>query len=156
MDQGYQLSDEIPSAEDYLRLRRVSGLSPKSAEGAAIGLPRSIFGVVVRNGSEVVGMGRVVGDGGLMLQVTDIAVEPAHQGRGLGKAIMARIAAFLEENLPDGDSAYPTSAGLRMAVSETDIPSEKAATPRRMTFTARPLSQMTGLPPVTAIVAPET
>jgi ribosomal protein S18 acetylase RimI-like enzyme len=102
MDQGYQLSDEIPSAEDYLRLRRVTGLSPKSAEGAAIGLPRSIFGVVVRNGSEVVGMGRVVGDGGLMLQVTDIAVEPSHQGRGLGKAIMARIARFLEENLPDG------------------------------------------------------
>jgi ribosomal protein S18 acetylase RimI-like enzyme len=37
-----------------------------------------------------------------MLQVTDIAVEPAHQGRGLGKAIMARIAAFLEKKLPDG------------------------------------------------------
>ena len=34
--------------------------------------------------------------------MTDIAVEPAHQGRGLGKAIMARIAAFLEETLPDG------------------------------------------------------
>jgi GNAT superfamily N-acetyltransferase len=102
MDLGYELSDEVPSAEDYLRLRLVTGLSPKSAEGAAIGLPRSIFGVVVRKDDRVVGMGRVVGDGGLMLQVTDIAVEPAHQGRGLGKAIMARIAAFLEEALPDG------------------------------------------------------
>ena len=102
MDKSYELSDEIPSAEDYLRLRRVTGLSPKSAEGAAIGLPRSIFGVVVRKDGRVVGMGRVIGDGGLMLQVTDIAVEPAHQGRGLGKAIMARIAAFLEEKLPDG------------------------------------------------------
>jgi GNAT superfamily N-acetyltransferase len=103
MDNSYQLSDEVPSAEDYLRLRRVTGLSPKSAEGAAIGLPRSVFGVVVRNGGgDVVGMGRVIGDGGLMLQVTDIAVEPSHQGRGLGKAIMARIARFLEENLPDG------------------------------------------------------
>jgi GNAT superfamily N-acetyltransferase len=102
MDLGYELSDEVPSAEDYLRLRLVTGLSPKSAEGAAIGLPRSIFGVVVRKDDRVVGMGRVVGDGGLMLQVTDIAVEPAHQGRGLGKAIMARIAAFLEETLPDG------------------------------------------------------
>ena len=102
MDLGYELSDEVPSAEDYLRLRLVTGLNPKSAEGAAIGLPRSIFGVVVRKDDRVVGMGRVVGDGGLMLQVTDIAVEPAYQGRGLGKAIMARIAAFLEETLPDG------------------------------------------------------
>ncbi len=102
MDEGYELSDEVPTAEDYLRLRRITGLSPKSAEGAAIGLPRSIFGVVVRRHGRVVGMGRVVGDGGLMLQVTDIAVDPLHQGRGVGKAIMARIVALLEENLPDG------------------------------------------------------
>ena len=34
-------------------------------------------------------MGRVIGDGGLFFQVVDIAVEPAHQGRGLGKAIVA-------------------------------------------------------------------
>ena len=64
MDLGYELSDEVPSAEDYLRLRLVTGLSPKSAKGAAIGLPRSIFAVVVRKDDRVVGMGRVVGDGG--------------------------------------------------------------------------------------------
>jgi GNAT superfamily N-acetyltransferase len=101
MDASYELSDEIPAAEDYLRLRIVAGLSPKSAAGAAIGLPRSIFGVVVRREGQVVGMGRVIGDGGLMLQVTDIAVEPAHQGRGLGKAIVARIVKFLD-TVPDG------------------------------------------------------
>jgi GNAT superfamily N-acetyltransferase len=101
MDDSYKLSDETPGADDYLRLRIVAGLSPKSAAGAAIGLPRTIFGVVVRHGARVVGMGRVIGDGGLMLQVTDIAVEPAHQGRGIGKAIMHRITTFLE-TLPDG------------------------------------------------------
>jgi ribosomal protein S18 acetylase RimI-like enzyme len=35
-------------------------------------------------------MGRVVGDG-LFYQIVDIAVDPAHQGRGLGKAIMAGL-----------------------------------------------------------------
>lgn len=101
MDDTYQLSEETPAAEDYLRLRIVTGLSPKSAEGAAIGLPRTIFGVVVRHSGHAVGMGRVIGDGGLMLQVTDIAVDPSHQGRGIGKAIVGRIAEFLE-TLPDG------------------------------------------------------
>ena len=101
MDDAYRLSDETPAAEDYLRLRRISGLSPKSAEGAAIGLPRTIFGVVIRHEGRAVGMGRVIGDGALMLQVTDIAVDPEHQGRGLGKAIMGRIAAFID-TLPDG------------------------------------------------------
>jgi GNAT superfamily N-acetyltransferase len=101
MDDSYTLSDETPPADDYLRLRIVAGLSPKSAAGAAVGLPRTIFGVVVRHDARVVGMGRVIGDGGLMLQVTDIAVEPAHQGRGIGRAIVERIASFLE-TLPDG------------------------------------------------------
>ncbi|MFD2882298.1 hypothetical protein ACFTAO_51075 [Paenibacillus rhizoplanae] len=30
-------------------------------------------------------MGRVIGDGGCFFQVTDIAVKPSFQGRGLGK-----------------------------------------------------------------------
>lgn len=102
MDASYTLSDETPAAEDYLRLRLVTGLSPKSAEGAAIGLPNTRFGVVVRHHGRVIGMGRVIGDGGLMFQVTDIAVEPAHQGRGLGKAIVARLVGYLETSVPDG------------------------------------------------------
>ena len=102
MDARYALSDETPAAEDYLRLRLVTGLSPKSAEGAAIGLPNTRFGVVVRHEGRVIAMGRVIGDGGLMFQVTDIAVEPAHQGRGIGKAIVARLVEYLETRIPDG------------------------------------------------------
>jgi GNAT superfamily N-acetyltransferase len=102
IDKSYELSAEIPAAADYLRLRRVAGLSPKSADGAAIGLPNTIFGVVVRKDGRVVGMGRLVGDGGLMLQVTDVAVEPEHQGRGVGKAIVGRIVEEIERTVPDG------------------------------------------------------
>lgn len=102
MDESYTQSDEVPLPEDYLRLRLVTGLSPKSARGAAIGLPNTIFGVVARHGGKVVGMGRVIGDGGLMFQVTDIAVDRAHQGRGLGRAIVARLVERIHESVPDG------------------------------------------------------
>ena len=102
MDKSYQLTPEVPAAADYLRLRRVTGLSPKSAEGAARGLPNSIVGVVVRKDDAVIGMGRLVGDGGLMFQVTDIAVDPQHQGKGIGKAIVARIVRHIDETVPDG------------------------------------------------------
>ena len=47
-------------------------------------------------------MGRVVGDGGLFFQVTDIAVEPRHQGRSLGKAIVDEIVAHLKATVPPG------------------------------------------------------
>ena len=47
-------------------------------------------------------MGRVVGDGGLAFQVVDIAVAPDHRGLGLGKAIMSRVAAWLDRAAPPG------------------------------------------------------
>jgi len=53
---------------------------------------------------EIVGMGRIIGDGGCFYQVVDIAVLPAHQGRGLGKLIMREIMRYVEEQVPA--SAY--------------------------------------------------
>lgn len=100
----YNLLDETPLQADYLRLRLVSGLSPKTAQAAAAGLPNTVFAVTVRWGDEVVGMGRIIGDGGLFFQVVDIAVEPSHQGRGLGKAIVARLVDHLRNHAPS--SAY--------------------------------------------------
>jgi ribosomal protein S18 acetylase RimI-like enzyme len=82
---------ETPAAEEYLALRVAAGLSAMSAEGAATGLPASWCSVCVRAGGELIGMGRVVGDGGLFLFVVDIAVAPAWQGRGWGKRIMAAL-----------------------------------------------------------------
>lgn len=100
MPDGYELAAETPPAEDYLRLRVAAGLSRKSPKGAAIGLANSWHAVVVRHGGEIVGMGRVIGDGGLFFMVVDIAVEPAHQGRGLGKAIMAALVERLRAAAP--------------------------------------------------------
>ncbi|MDO1527404.1 GNAT family N-acetyltransferase [Fulvimonas sp. R45] len=82
---------EIPAADEYRALRVAAGLSAMSPEGAAAGLPASWCSVCVRAGDELVGMGRVVGDGGLFLFVVDIAVAPAWQGRGWGRRIMAAL-----------------------------------------------------------------
>jgi ribosomal protein S18 acetylase RimI-like enzyme len=84
---GYTATVRIPPVEDYLRLRRSAGLSPRSAAAAEAGLPHTVVGVVVTHDGRAVGMGRVHGDG-LFYQVVDIAVEPEHQGKGIGKMIM--------------------------------------------------------------------
>jgi GNAT superfamily N-acetyltransferase len=102
MNDGYELVTETPSSEDYRRLRVVAGMSPKSAEGAARGLPNTLFAVVIKHQGRTVGMGRLVGDGGLFYQVVDIAVEPAHQGHGLGKAIVAALVGHVEATAPAG------------------------------------------------------
>lgn len=101
MPAPYELVEETPAIDDYRRLRSVSGLSPKSLEAARIALPNTLYAVVVRHEGRAIGMGRVVGDGGCHMQVVDMAVEPAHQGKGIGKAIFAALEAWLKRTAPD-------------------------------------------------------
>ena len=111
----YQLIAGTPSVDDYRRLRRVSGLSEKTQAAAEAGLPNTWFAVTIRHGNQVVGMGRLIGDGGTAFQIVDIAVEPDHQGKGLGKQIMAALVAHIHANAPttayisliaDGDARH--------------------------------------------------
>lgn len=90
MDSGYDHVFEVPTVGDYRRLRLAAGLTARSEEAAAAGLPKTVVSVVFRHRGEAVGMGRVIGDG-LFYQVVDIAVQPKHQGRGIGKAIMFHL-----------------------------------------------------------------
>ncbi len=103
-DGGYVLQERFPGTEDYRRLRVAAGLSPRSAGAAARGLPNTLFGVSILHADRVVGMGRIIGDGGCFFTVVDIAVEPAHQKRGLGKRIMSALDAWLRENAPVSSS----------------------------------------------------
>ena len=96
--------ETVPSVEDYCALRRLAGLSPKTAQAAARGLPNTLYAVSFYEGERLVAMGRLIGDGGCHLQVVDIAVLPERQGRGLGKAVMQCLSDWLQHNAPA--SAY--------------------------------------------------
>lgn len=97
----YDLVIGTPSVDDFLRLRKISGLSEKSRPAAELGLPNTWFAVTVQHDGKTVGMGRVIGDGGTAFQITDMAVEPAHQGKGLGKMIMQALVNHIHAHAPE-------------------------------------------------------
>ncbi|WP_345774621.1 GNAT family N-acetyltransferase [Devosia sp. SD17-2] len=86
-----------------------------------------------------IGMGRIIGDGGTAFQIVDIALEPEHHGKGLGKAIMSALAERLRTHAPEGayvsliadgdtrhlyakygfDPAMPASIGMAMTVRKS-------------------------------------
>ncbi|RDY69716.1 GNAT family N-acetyltransferase [Lysobacter soli] len=110
-----KLIERFPGADDYCRLRADAGMAPRTLDAAQRGLPNTLYGVSLLLDGEVVGMGRVIGDGGCFFVVVDIAVAPALQGQGLGKRIMAALDDWLRANAPpsavvslaaDGDAKH--------------------------------------------------
>ncbi|MFE3501792.1 GNAT family N-acetyltransferase [Kitasatospora sp. NPDC059160] len=96
----YELHPGVPTVEVFRRLRTDAGLSDRAPEDVAIGLPNTWYGVVLHHEGEPIGMGRIIGDGGTAFQIVDICVHPAHQGRGLGKRIMAALTEELDRRAP--------------------------------------------------------
>ena len=104
MTVAYCVRAQVPSVEDYIRIRLAAGLSRKTEEAATVGLKNSLFGVTVFYQNEPVGIGRVVGDGGCFFQIVDVAVLPDHRRKGVGKLIMEALTAYICEHAPR--SAY--------------------------------------------------
>ena len=92
----YHLLEMLPSLSDYRRLRAAVGWSELSPEAMEEGLENSLYAVCVCRDEEIVGCGRVVGDGAVYFYIQDVIVLPEHQGQGLGARIMDRIMAYLD------------------------------------------------------------
>ncbi|MDX8055728.1 GNAT family N-acetyltransferase [Lentzea sp. BCCO 10_0798] len=102
MDSAYRLVMEPPSVDDYLRLRKESGLSARTREEAENGINGAwaSASVIHVESGETAGMGRVLGDGGWYFVIIDMAVLPQHQRKGIGDAIMTALLARIRESSP--------------------------------------------------------
>jgi GNAT superfamily N-acetyltransferase len=101
-DAEIALVERTPTLDEYRRLRTVVGWNEVAEEGVRVGLPRSLFAVVLERAGEAVGCGRVVGDGGVYFYVQDVIVLPQLQGRGLGARIMDAVMRYLEDTAAPG------------------------------------------------------
>lgn len=106
MSDHYVWVETVPTAADFCRLRKIAGLSPRPLEAVEKALPNSCYGVHVVIEGTPVGMGRIVGDGALNLDIVDVAVDPLHQGKGLGRKIMEHLVGWLDQHASKG--AYVT------------------------------------------------
>jgi len=99
--ENYSIRIDIPEVDEYLALRKVCGLSDRGKDASKIGLSNSIYSVIIRRSTdqELVGMGRLIGDGGTVYQIVDIAVHPSEQGKGLAKNIMQLLMTHIENEV---------------------------------------------------------
>lgn len=99
---NFQVKLSSPTAIEFLSLRKKVGWQNVTANKVQTSLANSLFHVVIYDNSQLVAMGRVVGDGVMYFYIQDVVVDPRYQGYGLGDTIMKAIEAYLSEAAGEG------------------------------------------------------
>jgi len=95
---------ESPSVEEFSILRTKIGWGVIDFEMTRNSLANSLFHVVIRDQSKLIGMGRVVGDGSMYFYIQDVVVDPDYQKQGIGNILMVQIEAYLLEAAKKGST----------------------------------------------------
>lgn len=93
-----KISERTPSVEEYSALRKSVGWKVLEQNKIQKGLTNSVYCVCVENDNELIGFGRIVGDGGTVFYIQDIIVAPEFQKQKLGTLIMNKIMEFIKNN----------------------------------------------------------
>ena len=94
----YELAINTLCAKDFIRLRKAAGWGIHPENQAEVGLKNSLFTVAAIHNNQVIGMGRLVGDGFMICYIQDLIVLPEYQGKGIGTAIMERLMTYISDN----------------------------------------------------------
>ncbi|KAL7900510.1 acyl-CoA N-acyltransferase [Trichoderma sp. SZMC 28014] len=107
---GYVIQDGYPPVQDYLNLRVIVGCTPRTTS-QGIEVPKgSWYGCFITSEEDnsLVGMGRIIGDGGWYFHIADMAIHPQHQRKGLGDYILKRLLWEISEKAPKDGTPYIT------------------------------------------------
>lgn len=85
-----------PTVDEYLTLRDLAGWGVPEKGAAALSIAKALFSICIERGNEIVGMGRIIGDGVLYFYVQDIFVTPEYRGYGYSRLILDEIMTFLK------------------------------------------------------------
>lgn len=98
------ITHQAPCVDEFLLLREKIGWTNPAYEVAKLSLDNSLFHVCIRTNSQLLGYGRVVGDGAMYFYIQDIMVNPDYQQQGIGAHVMHQVESFLENTAQPGST----------------------------------------------------
>ena len=92
----FRVEIQKPTPAQWMELRSGVGWASFSEETAQKSLDNTPFCVCAMDGDELIGMGRVLGDGVFAFYIGNVMVRPDRQQEGVGSAIMEKIMAHVD------------------------------------------------------------
>ena len=108
-----KLIERIPTPQEYNQLRTAVGWGAYDEAVIEEFLLNSLYCVCAYLDGRIVGMARVIGDGGLVFYIQDVIVFPEFQGQGIGRQMMEKVMAYIENH-----AHHNTIIGLMSAVGK--------------------------------------
>ncbi|UJH66728.1 GNAT family N-acetyltransferase [Allomuricauda sp. SCSIO 65647] len=98
IEQGAKLRIEKrpPTQKEYQSLRSQYNWYTLENQFTKAAFGKEVYSVVVLDGPNVIGMGRVVGDGAIYFTIQDIIVHPNYNNKSVSRLIMGQIEAYFE------------------------------------------------------------
>ena len=104
LPEQYKLELTCPDVADFLQLRSKVGWGELDVNLAEKSLNNSLFHVVIYHDEQLIGMGRVIGDGAMYFYIQDVIVDPSYQKQGLGTVIMDTVEGYLRFTATKGST----------------------------------------------------
>lgn len=96
-----EYKENVLGYEDYCKLRESVEWLLFSKEQTRNVLNSSLYTVTAVDGSQTVGMGRLIGDG-MYYMIVDVVVQPNYQKQGIGNKIVSMIIEYVDKATPPG------------------------------------------------------
>lgn len=91
-----ELRENALTVDTYLGIRAAVNWKKLERAQAEKALHNSLYTVVVYDGENAVGMGRIVGDGAVICYIQDLAVHPDYHGKGIGSLVIEKLIDYVK------------------------------------------------------------
>lgn len=100
----------VPTVNQYNELRKLVGWEVIDNCRASMALNNSLVSICALANNEVIGIGRVVGDGALYFCIQDVIVSPKYQNQGIDRMIVNKIMSSIKHSVKEGTGAFVGTA----------------------------------------------
>ena len=97
-----EVKTNILTEETFRALYASVGWEPPCREQIRTALRNSLVSFTALENGKIVGMVRLVGDGGMSFYIKDFAVLPDHQAKGAGKMLLLALEHFIRDSIKPG------------------------------------------------------